>query len=246
MAQAGGIATLTAGTTAPASTVTTVWSLALLKPLLVGVGLGAVAGLGLHATFGRESSRRVTTSSAHGPLEPVPAGRGLEAVTNGEPKSSALPAPPVEVPGHDSRPWTASPAPRPIAVGAPRFAPARELPSTVSAQGLAEQQTLLDEARLALRRGDAQAAFDASRLHRTRFPSTAFEQEREIMEIKALLLLGRTREARAHARSFAMTFPSSVLLPSLNQALAAAEEGDLQTESESSAESSSVTKEMPR
>jgi hypothetical protein len=71
------------------------------------------------------------------------------------------------------------------------------------------------ELRSALTRQDGAAALDALTQHERRFPSGILVQEREAMTVRALILLGRTEDARVRADRFRDRFPDSVLLPSV-------------------------------
>jgi hypothetical protein len=51
--------------------------------------------------------------------------------------------------------------------------------------------------------------------HERRYPNGLLVQEREVMAVRALALLGRSEEAHARADRFRSRFPSSLLLPAL-------------------------------
>jgi hypothetical protein len=193
----------------------------LVKTFAVGLGLGASVGLGLHAATG-------SATQAAPPTETLasPAGASVPAVRSNRARDESR-ARPTHEPATNSS--AVSPAasvepPRPGAVARAHVNPHPELPETSPppaepSSGLAEQQALLDEARGALARGEAKRALDAIQRHVARFPGTAFEEERRAVVIRALLLLGRSTEARAETERFAARFPSSLLLPSLRATL---------------------------
>jgi hypothetical protein len=176
------------------------------KGLVAGLLLGATSGLGLHAAVGTFSAPRTVPSSA--PVRAVSSAAKVPLVASTDDRTPSAPASAVGL-----QPLS------PSGLASDRAAPPRLLPSAEPAleRTLAEQQTLLDEARGALRRGEASAALLAARTHRDRFPNTVFEEERRAVVIKALLLLGRTQEARVQLRGFETAFPRSLLLPSLHQ-----------------------------
>jgi hypothetical protein len=122
----------------------------------------------------------------------------------------------------------------------PRTNPSPELPSaTATATGLAAQQALLDDARAALRRGDGGGALAALARHTAQFPSTVFEEEREAVEIKALVLTGNASEARARTERFAARFPKSLLTPSLRATTGAERSADFVTDPAASSQTRS-------
>ncbi|HEY8038519.1 MAG TPA: hypothetical protein VIF15_01945 [Polyangiaceae bacterium] len=111
------------------------------------------------------------------------------------------------------------------AASTPAVEVARGVPSAASSGtqgGVAAERALLDVARGALEREDGAAALAATREHERRFPAGMLVQEREAMAVRALVMLGRTGEARARAERFRARFPNSVLLPALESAVGAA------------------------
>ncbi|HEV8547607.1 MAG TPA: hypothetical protein VGQ57_01245 [Polyangiaceae bacterium] len=201
----------------------------LVKTLGFGMALGSVVGLGLHAGY------RVFGT----PPAAVAAGVAPQRVTAPNGAARRVTAPDVVAPAGEQPPVAASsvapePPTEPLPEGSrldkarsptaasPRMNPGPELPGDGPAArgtGLAEQQALLDQARAALRRGDGAAALDAVRQHLARFPRTAFEEEREAVAIKALVMLGAGDEARRRVAQFAQRYPKSLLLPALKAAL---------------------------
>jgi hypothetical protein len=96
-------------------------------------------------------------------------------------------------------------------------------PSAAAGHALASEMPLLDAAREALARRDADAAIAAAREHEQRFPMGQLEPQREALLIQALVLGGRDTEARARAARFRHDFPASILLPAIDRALAGAD-----------------------
>jgi len=189
----------------------------LTKTLLVGMGLGAGAGLGLYATF---RSSAPASSAMQAPLV-VPA---AAAVTSARAAPLAA-VPPTALTG-DGVVAPERPAPSPPPPDA-RTNPSPELPrdsAPEKARSLAEQQALLDEARGALRRGDGNAALAALRQHLARFPQTVFDEEREAVAIKALLLIGQRDAARQREAAFERRYPASLLTHSLRAAVGTSNE----------------------
>ena len=107
----------------------------------------------------------------------------------------------------------------PLAEGVSR----RATPSRPAASGmsnLAEQQTLLNQARAALAKGDYLAALQAVELHGRRYPNGIMTEEREALAIKALAGKGNYGDARARGARFRERFPHSLLLASIDEILA--------------------------
>jgi len=75
---------------------------------------------------------------------------------------------------------------------------------------LPRERVLLEAARTALERGDPAHALTALDRHRSRFPEGQLREERETLEVYALVAAGRADEARAKTRSFHRAFPMSL------------------------------------
>jgi outer membrane protein assembly factor BamD (BamD/ComL family) len=84
---------------------------------------------------------------------------------------------------------------------------------------LAEEARLLESARDAIARHDADGALAAALAHERRFPAGQLQTQREVLFVQALVLAGRTDEARARATRFRQRFPDSILLPVIDRAL---------------------------
>jgi hypothetical protein len=100
-------------------------------------------------------------------------------------------------------------------------APANPVASPTSS--LAAERAILDPARTALGRGDGVSALEAVRAHERRFPSGALVEEREAIAIQALVLVGKKDEARSRGARFMTRYPGSVLGPTVNAAIEAAQ-----------------------
>jgi hypothetical protein len=92
----------------------------------------------------------------------------------------------------------------------------------------AESETALDELEMLERaqRSDARADFLAvlsiAAEHERRYPKGRLGEEREVLRLRALIGLKRSGEARRAVRKFHHDYPHSVLLPTLDEMLAAA------------------------
>ena len=95
--------------------------------------------------------------------------------------------------------------------------------STPPADSLVAERALLDPARTALGRGDASSALAAVKQHEQRYPQGQLVEEREAIAVQALVLSGRKDEARGRGKRFLTRYPGSVLVPTIQAALEAAE-----------------------
>lgn len=163
--------------------------------LLGGVAIGAsVCGLAVYVpALGRkpelapQASARAATSAATGATK-----RAVQQVNAEE--SGASGAPVASSPGD--------------AVPPHRGTEAAESPITAAVDARESEISLLRRAQQAVTRYPSEAlAFSA--LHAQRFPNGVFVQEREVIAIDSLLRLGRIPEARARARAFNESYPTS-------------------------------------
>jgi hypothetical protein len=167
-------------------------------PLAASFLLGGVAGaLAMRAASPAAPARVVREELTHAAAPPP-----LASVAGGAPAASAAQA----------------------AVAAPADPPRAPPVSTVTRSPLAAERALLDAARSAMEREDGAATLAATALHERRFPNGILVQEREALAVRALLLLGRKADAAARVARFRALFPDSVLLPTLEAAMAAAPE----------------------
>jgi hypothetical protein len=84
---------------------------------------------------------------------------------------------------------------------------------------LAAERAIIERARSALARGDAQGALLSIADHQREFPRGQLVEEREALAVQALVTAGRAQEAAARGARFRMAFPNSLLLPLVEQAL---------------------------
>jgi hypothetical protein len=128
------------------------------------------------------------------------------------PPQHVAPPPASVVSTPESEP-TAAPElmPEPSAVPTHRTPPA---PS--SADRLAAERALLDDARAELARGDAEAALRRLDEHARRFPNARLEEEREALAIQALANAGQPDRARERAKAFRDRWPASLYRPAVD------------------------------
>ena len=162
---------------------------------LVGGGVGA----GIHA-------RLAST--------PMPPRAATEPTASVAPPSPPTPSPPVA-------------PPLAIASASPPLSAPRVARSETSAGArppdkdvdLAAERALIEQARMALARGQGAGALAALESHARQFPRGRLAEEREALSVQALVQAGRTDEARARAAAFRVRFPTSVFVPAVNAAV---------------------------
>lgn len=173
---------------------------ALKATVLAGVfAMGAIVGGAVVAAL----------EPAHAPAPPLPPSAIVVDAPRAEapPKASAPAADLVPVVSIGSLPSAAPPE-----VASNRSAAARD-------DNLAEERAMIETARMAIARDDAEAALVAIDRHAARHPHGRLAQERDALRIRALVSAGRGGEAREHASRFRREYPNSFLLPVVNAAL---------------------------
>ena len=105
-----------------------------------------------------------------------------------------------------------------VGVRGPEVAPAIPTKEPVRAP-IELERLLVEQATAALGRGKGEDALAACREHAQRFPSGQLAEEREIVAIRALMLLGRRADAEVRAAEFRAKFPESLLIDVVNEAL---------------------------
>lgn len=86
----------------------------------------------------------------------------------------------------------------------------------------ADERRVLDAARTAISSGHVEEGLDALRRHLRDHETGALAEERDALEIRALIELGRVGEARMYAENFRSAYPGSVFWPSIQARLARA------------------------
>ncbi len=124
----------------------------------------------------------------------------------------------------DVAPSTATVPPQiatPPARSTPSAAPiaAASAPSNARST-LAAERALLDEARTEIVSGRPQEGLAVLNRHARTFARGQLGEEREALAIQALVLIGRSDDARARAAAFRRNTPSSVFLPAVEASLA--------------------------
>ncbi|MBK7861967.1 MAG: hypothetical protein IPJ65_25790 [Archangiaceae bacterium] len=122
----------------------------------------------------------------------------------------------------------AATVPEPRREPEPRAAPAE--PSPVKPAGslaeprrdlkLADERALIELARSALARRDPATGLAALERHRQGYADGKLAEEREALVVQALIDSGRRADALERAQQFKARFPSSLLLPAIDEMLA--------------------------
>jgi hypothetical protein len=88
-----------------------------------------------------------------------------------------------------------------------------------SASSLLAEREILDRARDALAQRDGTQALALVEEHARAFPRPLLAEEREALAVQALVISGRSSEARARGAQFRATWPSSLFLPAVDASL---------------------------
>lgn len=118
-----------------------------------------------------------------------------------------------------------SPAPEAVRVAAPppvtpEAARQTAPPPHVATSQLSAERRILDDARAALLRGEAQQALEALERHRRTFAAPLLGEERDALQVQALVKAERYAEARVRGEAFRRRLPDSFYLPMVDSALA--------------------------
>jgi len=186
--------------------------------LLVGTAFGA-GGAALVSELGSqarvvESPPRLVTTQASNRQSPhtVPMSTQRSAPAMAEAPAPSPPAHPREMVTRGTPSSGRSSAPLDT-TAAPQLVPPR--------QSLDTEMRALDDARGALRAGEAGRALGILRVHAATHATSNLSQERDALLVRALVASGQYAEARALGRLFETQHPGSILLPAVEHALAA-------------------------
>lgn len=95
----------------------------------------------------------------------------------------------------------------------------RSEPPAGTANQLAQERALIEEARSALAAGDPTACLRALETHASRHADGALVEEREALMVRALVAAGQREAAARRAAIFRNEHPGSLLLPAVESAL---------------------------
>jgi hypothetical protein len=185
-------------------------------PLAVTMlAVGGLGGAGLHALLRKPVE---TTVYVPVPAPPAPAPVPKEPTP---PPDTIEPAPPpkAEHRREPAAPRRAPPPPIPAPAQPPAAASESER-QLARDRALAAERALIEQARTALSRGKPADALVLLAQHRRGFGKGQLVEEREALEILSLAAAGQTGLARARAAAFRQSFPKSLLLRAIDDALA--------------------------
>lgn len=199
-------------TTAGSATAATAASAGWTGALVVGAVIVAVVAGSFTARSRAPASIPVRSSV---PVISTPMATPSSVMPVGQPAPSlAAPTPQATVATPVSSPSPVHPAPSATVT-------ARRPSATIdeSPDALEEEQRLLGAAQRALTQTDAAGALATIRAHARRFPRGTLAEERDALEIRALLLAQREDEARALAARFRRRYPDSVFIATIDARL---------------------------
>jgi hypothetical protein len=172
--------------------------------------IGGATGAALVASLSRAPPRIIYVD------RPVPqlSAPATPAATSTDASSRPAPTAPHS-PTSSPMPSPTSPSPSAPAARSPSFASA-----SPHASRFAEERRLLDDARASLLQGEPENALARLDLHRARFADGLLSEERDAMQVEALVRAGRADDARERARLFRARSPGSLFLPTVESAIA--------------------------
>ena len=174
----------------------------------VGIGgliIGAAVGAAGHAALVKSEKGSAPSSVASsGPQASAAVSASTTPAASAAPSGAIAPSLPATTP--PPSPSITQKAEDPHARGA-------------SDTALGSERALIDMARTSVARGQGDAALAALERHGREFPRGRLAEEREWLAIQALLLTGRTGDAKQRAARFRQTYPHSLMLPALDEAL---------------------------
>lgn len=166
-----------------------------------GLVVGAAAGAVGHAAYAPEKPRAAYVERGTATAESVPFAPSVESL-------------PIE-PTDDATTDKTAPSARVERVASPPNGETRpESP-------LQRERSVLDRARAALAAGEPARALAQVTRHAKQFPNGVLSEEREAIAINALVRLGSYDQASKRAANFRARYPQSLMLHSVNAAMAA-------------------------
>jgi hypothetical protein len=169
---------------------------------------GGVTGAALFAAMSQTPPPRLVYVDRPVPQAAAPVAVAMAPIAPIAPPAPIAPAVPVLA----ARPAPAFPAAAPPAPAVSALAP--------RASRFAEERRLLDDARAGLLRGEPELALEQLDAHRARFADGLLSEERDAMQVEALVRAGRPDEARERASAFRVRRPASLFLPTVESAMA--------------------------
>jgi hypothetical protein len=175
----------------------------------VAVILATLGAVAIHAFVARRASSAPEPAGAGEPQLPVPVVAAAPPVS----ATAEMLAPSLAVPSAGAPASTALAIRRP-----PRLAPPRAS-SSEPGSTLTLEVALVRQAMRALGQHDGDAALRTLDLYRARCPRPMLGQEAGLLRVRALVMVGRTEEAKALARELRDADPQGVLARRLDAIL---------------------------
>ncbi len=188
----------------------------LLAALAVGTALGAAG----HALVSAELERRAERDGVREKSAVADKKRHVLAPST-QVLPAALPEVPESVASASSGVVTSAPT-RPSLLPRAELAPLEAVSAAApgTSDSLEPELRQLDQARNAIAHGEPAHALATLAAHAQLHPSSILQQERDALTVKALVAAKRYAEARAAGELFALRYPHSLLLDSVQHALA--------------------------
>jgi hypothetical protein len=171
-----------------------------LSKTVVTLIVGGVLGAGVHEVFDRRAERASVDRAVPQVLAAAP---------------QAVAAPPAPEPASEPPPATEARADSPPA--RPEHHPRAQIRERD--RGLGAERTLIEQARTALSREQGATALAALERHARDFPLGELQEERESLQVQALVALERYEQARKAGARFHRHFPRSIFGAVVDEAL---------------------------
>jgi hypothetical protein len=174
-----------------------------LAKTVITLVVGGVIGAGVHEAYDRTTDRH----AEHAKVAVV------------APPAAPLPPPPAPAPIAEPQPEPAAPNVVRAESPRPRAEHAVKTETRERDRNLAAERGLIEQARTALARDQGAAAMSALERHARDFPQGELEEERESLQVQALVALERFEQARKVAARFHRRFPRSIFGAVVDEAL---------------------------
>jgi hypothetical protein len=171
--------------------------------------LGSAAGVGMLVSVAL--LRLASSSSPSSPAIKLPAALPLSS----PPTEGLMPSPPAQL----KQEFKAESAEG--ATGTPSTSTEHRSDPPKPDNPISDELGMLERAQRFEAQGDFLAALNLANEHERLFPTGRLCEEREVLRLRALIGLKRAHEAQRAVRRFRHDYPNSVLLPTLDEMLAA-------------------------
>jgi hypothetical protein len=174
--------------------------------------LGGILGASLHSQYTTSKSAPRGTTQAIAPL--APKASSIASASSSQAPVASIDDLPLIAPSRAAAEHAADPR-------QPKLATIEPAGSTEpqASTSIADQLAMLEQARSALGRGNANRALQLLATHASEYPASTLSEEREALTVKSLAHAGRLDEARTHLGQFEVRFPGSLMLSTLKRAV---------------------------